>query len=228
MDERRGRLRWRLFGEFSVIVLGVLVALAVDSWVETRSERARERQALEALRADLLLNAGDLGSLSEVNAVQVARLQWLRGLPNDGSVRFPLDSLPVLTNAANSTGSFAPVLRTYDALVSTGELRLIRSQEIQLSLAELQKGFVQYLDYRDQAATVWLLTFKPVWHEWIGVDHEEGVLPPPPVIDALRDRSFRSMLRSRQIFLTVIAQYGEELATDMTRLVGLIDAELGT
>ena len=89
------------------------------------------------------------------------------------------------------------------------------------------RGFVQYLDYRDQAATVWLLTFKPVWHEWIGVDHEAGVLPAPPVLDALRDRSFRSMLRSRQIFLMVIAGYGEELATEMTRLVELIDTELG-
>jgi hypothetical protein len=228
MGERGGRLRWRLLAEFAVIVLGVLVALAVDSWAETRSDRVSERQALEALRADLLLNAEDLGQLSAVNNVQVARLEWLRNFPNDGSISFPLDSLPAITNAANSTGSFAPVLRTYDALVSTGDLRLIRSQEIQLALAELQKDFEQYLDYRDQAATVWLLTFKPVWHEWIGVDHEAGVLPPPPVIDALRDRSFRSMLRSRQIFLTVIAGYGEELATEMTRLVQLVDAELGT
>jgi hypothetical protein len=226
MSKRSDKLRWRLLAEFSVIVLGVLVALAVDSWVGGRADLQRETQALLGLRADLLINTADLSELSEANAVQVARLEWLRSFPADGSVRFPADSLWAITSAANATGSYAPRLASYEALVSTGELRLIRSQEIQVALAELQKGFTEYQDYRDQASNVWLLTFKPVWHEWIGVDHESDVLPEPPVVEALRDRSFRSLLRSRQIFLSVIAQYGQTLSTEMERLVELIDEEL--
>lgn len=72
------QLGWRLLAEFSVIVLGVLVALGVDSWVERRADQAAEREALEGLRDDLILNIEDLGEVSAGNFVQVARLEWLR------------------------------------------------------------------------------------------------------------------------------------------------------
>ncbi len=45
---------WRRLGlEFIVIVIGVLVALAVDDWRQTRADRALEKHLLTSLRADL-------------------------------------------------------------------------------------------------------------------------------------------------------------------------------
>jgi hypothetical protein len=45
---------WRRLGlEFIVIVIGVLVALAVDDWRQTRADRELEKHLLTSLRADL-------------------------------------------------------------------------------------------------------------------------------------------------------------------------------
>lgn len=45
---------WRRLGlEFIVIVVGVLAALAVDDWRQTRADRALENHLLSSLRADL-------------------------------------------------------------------------------------------------------------------------------------------------------------------------------
>jgi hypothetical protein len=60
-------------GEFLVIVVGVLVALAVDDWVQDRSDRKLEVHLLERLAEDLVADAADLA----IAQVQVARRQWL-------------------------------------------------------------------------------------------------------------------------------------------------------
>jgi hypothetical protein len=65
----------RLLGEFIVIVLGVLVALAVDDVAQYRADRQLEAHLLERLREDLTADAADLA----LAQVQVARRQWLFG-----------------------------------------------------------------------------------------------------------------------------------------------------
>ena len=52
-DAPRARRTTRVLTEFAVIVVGVLVALGVDSWNEGRAERDMERSYLEALANDL-------------------------------------------------------------------------------------------------------------------------------------------------------------------------------
>jgi len=72
--------RW--LGEFAVIVLGVLVALAVDDWAQHRSDRDLERDLVERLKEDLVADAGDL-ALAQAG---VARRHWvLEALSQFGS-----------------------------------------------------------------------------------------------------------------------------------------------
>ena len=63
--------RW--IGEFVVIVLGVLVALAVDDWRDYRADRALERHLLVRLAADLKADEADL----EFSRALVARRLWV-------------------------------------------------------------------------------------------------------------------------------------------------------
>ena len=51
-------VRW--LGEFIVIVLGVLVALAVDDWRDYRSDRVLEQHLIGRLAADLRADEADL------------------------------------------------------------------------------------------------------------------------------------------------------------------------
>jgi hypothetical protein len=62
-----------LFGEFVVIVVGVLVALAVDDFAQRRADRELEGHLTERLWTDLAADAGDLA----LAQTQVARRRWL-------------------------------------------------------------------------------------------------------------------------------------------------------
>ena len=127
----------RLAAEFAVIVVGVLVALAVDAAREARDERTQEAVYLEQLRADLAATADSLAKAISVE--QRARQSADRAISALNSIRLPAsDSLASWTAAAtNSSAAFYPTMGTVTALVESGELRLIRD-------VDLRQGILEY------------------------------------------------------------------------------------
>lgn len=129
----------RLVGEFLVIVVGVLVALAVDEWRGARTDRALERQYLDRLQGDLVetrirLDTARLQLAGAArNADFVEPYLWGRtGMPGDTST--------VVAALYRATRSLAPDLAnslprtTFLELQSTGRIGLIRSVPIRAAV----------------------------------------------------------------------------------------------
>ena len=54
-DAKTGKINWyQAIAEVALIILGILGALAVDSWWDERSEREAEIDYLESLRRDFI------------------------------------------------------------------------------------------------------------------------------------------------------------------------------
>ncbi len=110
-----------------MIVVGVLVALALDGWWQTREERVRESAYLEAVVAELQSHITELEASLAGNRTAHDALERARQIRRDGqhpdSARAFLSSLvEALTYLVVPTVSTA----VYDDLVSTGNIRLIR------------------------------------------------------------------------------------------------------
>lgn len=120
----------RLAAEFVVIVIGVLVALAVDAARDTRDEQARETAYLQQLRTDLVATRESLAEAISVDERASASAdRVIQALSSPGLA--PADSLTAWTTAAtNSSASFYPTMGTVTALVESGELRVIRDDAI--------------------------------------------------------------------------------------------------
>jgi hypothetical protein len=130
------RAGWRgVLREFATIVAGVLVALAGQAWWSAREARGLERDYLRQLFVDTRENARRLdASIAREGRVRTSQealataLYAPRPLPSADSLRRLLDG-PVF-----SAGTFDPVVGTYTALVSTGDLRLIRNDSLRSQL----------------------------------------------------------------------------------------------
>jgi hypothetical protein len=127
-----GRGRW-FAAEFLVVVTGVLVALAVQAWYQRISDRRNEQDYLRQLASDLsetkkLMAAADSTSRRGEHAgTMLVRafndpappgdsvLHWLAGL---GGVIYRL-----------------PVMGTVEALIASGDLRLIRNDSLRAAIA---------------------------------------------------------------------------------------------
>ena len=131
-------LRWFL-AEFLVVVIGVLVALAVSAWWQSQQDRALERRYLEQLDADLLSTESDMHdalTLLTARAVAAAKVQhaFCGERPASDAVLEKNLALP------GGTSRYRPVLGNIEALISSGDIGVIRS-------APLRTALVSYVEW---------------------------------------------------------------------------------
>jgi hypothetical protein len=123
--------RWFL-AEFMVVLTGVLVALALNAWWGERQNRQLERAYLLQLHEDLAASEADLSMIADemlTRALHSAAVGHAFWDPAPASV----DLLMSLGMPLSSTRT-RPVLGTAQALVATGDLRLIRSDRLRSEL----------------------------------------------------------------------------------------------
>ena len=121
-------MRW-FAAEIVVIVAGVLIALALNAWWQGRQEADLERAYLEQLHADLVASEEGLAGavwFFEVRASAAAGIVhsfWQDDLP-------PQDSLATWMLRSLTSWRFRPALGTAEAIVSTGDLRLVSDDSL--------------------------------------------------------------------------------------------------
>jgi hypothetical protein len=138
----RGDLRHglkRLAAEFAVIVMGVLVALGVDEWREARGERDLARQYMTGLIADIEADSASLALVDRAIRRQRNSVADIR----DGSATNVREALQSHRNIAYMI-ELPPAGATYEDLLTTGNLRLIRE-------GETRRAVVSYHRYRENA-----------------------------------------------------------------------------
>ena len=131
----RGSAGWRsALREFAVIVAGVLAALGAQAWWESRQEREREQEYLYQLLADTRENERRLDEAIAQDSVTeqaiaraVSALQAPELLP-------PSDSLVKWILRSGVAADFQPLTGASGALLTTGDLRLVRNDTLRSRL----------------------------------------------------------------------------------------------
>jgi hypothetical protein len=147
--------RW--VGEFVVIVLGILAALAVDSWSEERNNRILEQEYLVRINEELKWDLAEIEEAIKASILQARAATTLLYELNDPLAdhvpRFGSDRLRAIdfTVPANEefevrvkrlvwwvarTRSFAPRRSTYDELLATGRIVVIDDSELRASILD--------------------------------------------------------------------------------------------
>lgn len=134
------RLPWaRLAAEFVVIVVGVLVALGVDSASSARDEALRKAAYLVQLRAEVAVTAEDLAAAIAQEEAAIERAERFLESLSAGDLA-STDSLQAWTVAIGKSSLFLPTMGTVTALIETGDLRLIRNDRLRSELVRFQQA----------------------------------------------------------------------------------------
>jgi hypothetical protein len=218
----------RLFAELAVIVAGVLIALAANSWWERRQERNHAEQYLEQLLVDFQETerrlrgtiAADSSRLEGVNAV-IGRA--FRGpLPQPDSLELP-----------TGYNYFEPLKGTLTALIQGGDLRLLRNDSIRFALIAFSALIDETVTIlRHTETLIWNSTERvvigrarhsqsvrrgtPSGHTWGQVD-VAAAMNDPEIISALQIQAVASQIRLFNL---------HRLVEPTSRVIRLVQAEL--
>lgn len=127
---------WYALGEFALIVAGVLVALGVDSWWQSREQAEREHVYLVQLLADTRENSRRTDAAIAEDSVAGARARRYQQMIQSTEVLPAQDSLSgrIPGPDAFANPDFRPLLGTYNALLETGDLQLLRRASLRFRL----------------------------------------------------------------------------------------------
>ena len=123
----------RAGAEFLVIVVGVLLALAVNQWVSDRADRAMEREYLSALATDLRVDSTVYRDILEPSLSRALPALDEVSRVLKGSAQLTTDSLGFLQTvlwSSSYVSQFETRRATYEELVATGRLQIILSSEV--------------------------------------------------------------------------------------------------
>ena len=212
----------RLVGELALITAGVLLALMADAAWDSRQERAQERDYLQSLRSEMLAARAEFDSDVATRATHRAVLD---SLSRELEQRNAADSIVVAwLRVANTLSSvFFPPTAVFDDLVSSGNLRLIRSDGVRFALMEYAQHSprLRFAEGREQA-----LIENQLFPYVVGTIDLTRDDPRAGEVDALLSSlSFRGLLAERQQRLEAIMFWARPVGESLDRVIEMLEAD---
>ena len=144
--------------EVAIVVLGVVIGFQVTAWGQARADADREGRYLRQLHADLVETERDIRTVDSLMAPQArsgTRLVRAFFLPEEP----PEDSLIAWFRGATQTLYVRPVVATEEALVSTGNLTLIRDDSLRSAITAHLEVVRRTLYVQDDMLSRWAVPF---------------------------------------------------------------------
>ena len=122
-------LRWaQVVLELALLIAGILIALAVDGWIDDRRDERAERRYLELLQRDLDSNLEVLAETLDFEERQAtAAAMAYRALRAGAVPAQEREAVAAALNQLTARRTLRLARATYTDLLSTGNLRLIRN-----------------------------------------------------------------------------------------------------
>lgn len=128
--EWRPSLRW-FVAEFFVVVAGILTALALQSWWEGKNDRSNEQIYLRQLGDDIHQTERIIRDIN-YSAAEADRSGAMLVQSYRNAEQPPADSVFYWMNKSAMYFTARPVIGTAETLVATGDIRLIRDNQLRL------------------------------------------------------------------------------------------------
>jgi Family of unknown function (DUF6090) len=141
--------------ELLIVVVGILVAVQIDAWNQTRRDQRTAESYLTRLEVDLRRDSTMLASLSASSLGMMAVADRLLSGLTESS---PPDSVGLWIRRARGVSFFEPRVSTYEDMVSAGQSGLIRD----VALRDL------LFQYHEVANGDWLVAWSNHlrWTHW--------------------------------------------------------------
>ena len=233
-DENRPMqyLRYAI-GEILLVVVGILIALSINSWNENRKNLAQKELQLKALKIEFTSNLSQLDKVMYYDNLVSSSTKKLLQLDSKNSVEMASDSLRYWLQYSSFRWTFNPINGALRSAISSGEIHLIQSD----SLVDLLFGWQDVVadakeeEVRSVAAVI---ASRPIIDKHVRNLNYRSVISPElgkskfksDYQSLLRDPLFEDYLAERYIAMYGALEELESVKKINVLILKLIDIEL--
>ncbi len=225
--------------EILIIVVGVLIALGVDSWNDRRIDRDLEAEYLGRLRDELQWNverAADIAAGLSRKLSLLTQIAEISGNPQSHQVSS--GSVVAALGSGVEFGWTMPSFRvgTFEELRSTGNLGLIRNVELRAALGDYDLDLKEALE-RIQARRTdfprFVYTLIPSGQLYESFSIDMSAIPNRDIeaemsielVEALQSQEFRRLLNAELNYTTFAKAAIEDLESRIEEVLGSVQQE---
>ncbi len=221
----------RVFVEGVVIVGLILMAFGIQAWWDGRQERVEERQALEALARDFESAAGEIDQVLLVMDSVAIAANIILGWTGPSADSRHADSLALLMPSITRVEVFQPPLGALQALLGSGDLRLIRNDSLRAKLASFPSRLAQVNTTADYGADVLFSEFLPYLNQSIpmrrfGRAGDGATQFDSDVEGLLRSLEFENLVQGKLTHLAFLEGSTRRVQGLITSIRAILDLEL--
>ena len=226
-------------GEIVLVVIGILIALSINNWNESRKETIQEQFILKRLSTDITSDIGQVSNeigLIDKNSEELKFCIDVILQKKDASISVFRDNLKSMLNLI----SFNQNKTTFNNIISSGQIEYIKNQSLTDSITKYYNNRYQgwdtaLLDYTRNIIAPFMLNFDHTpqatpglvgYDDFTRVDIKQSKIPPKTIED-YRDEIFvLNMLRQKLYILEGQKSAYKMLKTTMQQLIEQINVEI--
>ena len=136
--------------ELVIVVVGILIALSLNSWREDNTNKSREQFYLKSLKTDFEHSLVSLNEIYNQNQDSYSAVKNVLEVIGSGGINLTYDSSKSLMSK-NLFGfnRFVPVSGTYKEIISTGSLQILNNDELRIALSSWDDMILRNLQLED-------------------------------------------------------------------------------
>jgi len=117
-------------GEIFLVVIGILIALQVNDWNETRKNHSKKEKLLNALKIEFTSNKIQLDSVLYYDNKVLDGVQRLLKIDPMNPIETTNDSMPIWLQNSSYRWTFDPINGALRSGISSGQIHLIESDSL--------------------------------------------------------------------------------------------------
>ena len=128
-------------GEIFLVVVGILIALSINNWNNEKELRKSEKQIYKNIYRKINEDKSDILGNVQYNNIHMVQFQYADEIITTGD-RSKIDTLKIILFKLFEYSDVSASNNIYQNLVNSGELKLLKNEEIIRQIQELEEFYI--------------------------------------------------------------------------------------
>jgi len=241
MSNQTGKYFKYALGEILLVVVGILIALQINTWKEERQLKKEEEKILKNLAVDFELRRTELVEFNEFTIKELSAIDQLLTQCNKPKLIYKKEKLDSLLSYLGNAYSFNDSFELLDLIFNTGKIDIIDNETLKRDLLIWPWLVEEHLEETRLIQKIRMEVEYPILNQYISFAdinsyfdfrdyHSQTITNPNLKTDHLglfNDRKFINSLVTRQGILNIMYRDRAKLIETANRILTNIGTKMG-
>lgn len=235
LDENKtGRYLKYAIGEIILVMIGILLALQVNSWNNNRELKREELKVMRSLHQEFSEN---LIRFDEIYKRQEYRKKSIETLISVNHKELSLDSLSTIVLGVSQQWTFDPFQGIYNSAINSGKIELISNDSLKKKISSFQDLLIDYKEEEIGTRDMTANNYYPFVIDNLKMDFNvnfgftertegEKIIYKEELVKILSSNKYENLLIYVYGYMSDIFTEGPILREEMVSIINLLESEI--